>query len=223
MQTSPSPDERSGNSDGERAFEWIRPERFTNWPQSKSHLHSIWNCGAPEELLRLLGQRLAEQLDDLIDLDALVMNLDRFITASRSPTSLLSLFERDETALSALLRVFMTSQTLANRLIADPESFDLMRASDGQGTERKFLVDEMVAELQPLDSPNRAAIAIRKFVSRETVRIAYGEFIRQLNADVVGKQLTYVADAVLEASLVFVLRRLAKRDRIPVRIDGHQV
>ncbi len=42
------------------------------------------------------------------------------------PASLLALFDRDAEALPALLQVFATSQSLANRLISDPESFDLI-------------------------------------------------------------------------------------------------
>lgn len=171
----------------------------------------------------MLRVRLQRHFEDLVDLDATISNLDRFIASSRSPTSLLSLFERDEAALSALLQVFATSQTLANRLIADPESFDLMRASDGQPAERKFLVDEMVAELQTIESPNRAALAIRKFTSREIVRIAYGEFVRDLSPDHVGQQLAFVADAVLEAALQFVIRRQTDKQGLPRRIDGAPV
>ena len=171
----------------------------------------------------MLQTRLQRHFKDLVDLDATISNLDRFIAASRSPTSLLALFERDEAALAALLQVFATSQTLANRLIADPESFDLMRASDGQPAERKFLVDELVAELETLESPGRAALAIRKFTSREIIRIAYGEFVRDLSPDHVGQQLAFVADAVLEAALRFVTRRLADSQGLPQRIDGSPV
>lgn len=230
MQTPPSPNPSSG-PDGEDApgkamaseFRWADPTRFDDWGKTESHLRSIWNCGAPADLLQILRERLTLQLEECLDRDAAVINLDRFIAASRSPTSLLALFERDAAAFSALMQVFSTSQTLANRLIADPESFDLMRASDGQNAERRFLVDELVTELQSIDQPNRAAVAIRKFVSRETARVAYGEFIRGLGPDAVGQQLAYIADAVLEAGLVFVLRRLASQGLVPVRIDGHQV
>ncbi|MEM6469191.1 MAG: glutamate-ammonia-ligase adenylyltransferase [Planctomycetota bacterium] len=222
MQTPPSPQQPSGPS-GASGFDVINRDQFSNWTLVESHLRSISKCGATEDLLRVLAHRLNEELDELIDPDEAIAYLDRFIAASRSPTSLLALFERDQSALPSLLQVFATSQTLAGRLIGDPESFDLMRASDGQGTQRRFLVDEMVSELQSLESPSRAAVAIRKFVSREIIRIAYGEFVRQSSEDLAGRQLSYVADAVLEAALVFVLQRLANRGLVPVRIDGHQV
>ena len=204
-------------------YSWIDHDRFDDWQAAQHHLAGIWSCGAPADLLAMLQGRLTEYLHELVDPDAAVANLDRFIAASRSPTSLLSLFERDQEALSALMQVFTTSQALANRLIADPESFDLMRASDGQPAERSFLVDELVAEIEPFESASRAALAIRKFSSREIIRIAYGEFVRDLNPAHVGQQLAYVTDAILEAALAFSLRRLANTMGLPNDTDGKPV
>lgn len=222
-QSSSTNDQPNHGTKMHQSFDWVDTDRFTDWLAARNHLESIWRCGAPAELLELLRVRLQRHLEDLVDLDATISNLDRFIAASRSPTSLLSLFERDEAALPALLQIFATSQTLANRLIADPESFDLMRASDGQPAERKFLVDELVSELERLESPNRAALAIRKFTSREMVRIAYGEFVRDLSPNHVGQQLAFVSDAVLEAALKFVVGRQIQKQGLPRRVDDQSV
>lgn len=201
-------------------FDWIDAARFKQVEQAKSNLALIWECGATEDLLGMLRDRLLRHFDQLVDLDAAVANLSRFVRASRSPTALLALFERDAEALPSLLQVFATSQTLANRLIADPSSFDLLRASDGQPAERRYLVDELVAQLAALDRSSRAAVTIRKFVSQEMVRIAYGEFVRELSPDKVGRQLAFVADAVIEASLRFVTDRLDERREPPRLADG---
>ncbi len=215
MEANPTPSP-STNDD----FDWIDAFRFQDLEQARIELQSIWRCGAPPDLLAMLRERLIVQFKQLVDLDAAVANLGRFIAASRSPTSLLALFERDAGALPALLQVFAASQTIANLLIADPSSFDLLRASDGQPAERRFLVDELVGELATIDRSNRAIIAIRKFVSQEMVRIAYAEFVRGLSPEKVGRQLAYVADAVIEASLGFVTRRLAEQREIPRLVDG---
>ncbi len=201
-------------------FDWIDSARFNDAQQAKVDLQSIWDCGATADLLAMLRQRLLVEFQRIVDLDSAVSNLSRFVAANRSPTSLLALFERDPEALPSLLQVFATSQTLANRLIADPSSFDLLRASDGQPAERSFLVDELVAELSTIDRSNRAALAIRKFVSQEMVRIAYGEFVRGLAPEKVGRQLAYVADATIEAGLRFVADRLAEHHDPPQLHDG---
>ncbi|NND98173.1 MAG: glutamate-ammonia-ligase adenylyltransferase, partial [Pirellulaceae bacterium] len=164
-------------------FSWLDANRFRRIEQARDDLAAIWRCGVAPDLLEMLRDRLVVQFDQLDDLDAAVSNLSRFVLASRSPTALLALFERDQDALPALLQIFATGQPLANRLIADPESFDLMRASDGQPAQRRYLVDELVAEIRGIDSASRAALAIRKFTSRELTRIAYGEFVRGLTPD----------------------------------------
>ncbi len=199
---------------------WLANFPFADVSQAREGLMAIWQSGAPSDLLQFLGERLTVELSRVDDLDAAVENLRRFIAASRSPTALLALFERDRESLSALLQVLATSPRFADQLVSDPESFDLLRASDGQPAPRHFLVDELSAELEAIDHPERAAVAIRKFISRETLRIAYGEFVRGQSPDQTGRQLAYVADAVLEAGLQFVLRRLAELRGWPDRVDG---
>lgn len=198
-------------------FDW---SRFRDQRQAREHLHAIWTSGPTPDLLNLLRESLLEQFDQLDDLDAVVASLSRFIVTSRSPTALLALFERDATALPGLLQIFATSQTFANRLISDPETFDLLRASDGQPVDRRFLVDELAAELSGIDQPARAALAIRKFYTRELMRVAYGEFVRGLSPEKVGRQLAYVVEAIVEAGLQHVLHRLAERRGMPQRPDG---
>ncbi len=198
-------------------FDW---SRFRDPTQAREHLLAIWNSGVTPDLLDLLRERLLEQFDQLDDLDTVVASLSRFIAASRDPTSLLSLFARDTESLPALLQVFATSQTLAKRLISDPESFDLLRASDGQPADRRFLVNELAGELSQMDQIGRAAVTIQRFYSREVMRVAYGEFVRGLSPEKVGRQLALVIEAILDAGLQFVLDRLAERRGMPQRPDG---
>ncbi len=206
----------------DETFDWIDPARFRDFDRAQSELQSIWRCGAAPDVLEIFRKRLLVEFEQLVDLDAAVTNLSRFVAAGQEPASLLTLFESDPGALSALLQVFATSQSLANRLIADPSSFDLLRASGGQAAQRSYLVDELVASLATVDRDSRAAIEIRKFVSKEMVRIAYGEFVRGMSPEKVGRQLAYVADAVVEASLRFVTARLTERYQYPRMADGSQ-
>lgn len=201
-------------------FEWLDPSRFRDCDKARQHLSSIWNCGVPADSLRLLRTRLLQQFEQLDDLDSAVSDLSRFVASNRDPVSLLSLLERDAEALPALLQVFATSPTLADRLISDPESFDLLRASDGQLAQRQDLIDELMAELSTVQQQGRVAVTIRKFYSRKLMQIAYNEFVRGLSPEKVGRQLASVADAVIEACLQFVTGRLADRRGMPQRPDG---
>ena len=202
------------------ALDWLDPTRFSNPEQVKSDLRAIWNSGASPELLHSLRLGLAAHLDQLDDRDEIIRHLSRFIESSSDAVSLLALFQRDSEALPALLQVFATSKTLANRLISDPETFDLIRASDGKPASREMLIDQLLTELRDLEQPNRAALVIRRFSSREILRIAYGEFVRGATPERVGRQIAGVTDAVIEAGLNFTLQRLADRRGMPQRPDG---
>jgi glutamate-ammonia-ligase adenylyltransferase len=201
-------------------FQWLEESRFRDPERARQQIELIWKCGANPHLLDLLRKRLLSQFAQLDDLDAAVRNLSGFIAASSDPASLLAVFERDPESLPALLQVFATSQSLANRLISDPRSFDLLRAGEHRPRDRQSLVDELDAELGGLQQAGRAALAIRKFYSRELMRVAYAEFVRGLSPEKVGRQLAAVADAVIEAGLRFVLRRLSQRRGMPQRPDG---
>ena len=203
-------------------FEWLDPKQFRRVEQVREDLAKIWVCGATPDLLDVLREQLTEQFSKIDDRDSAVSNLSRFVSASRSPASLLALFERDAEALPHLLQLFSASQSLASRLIADPESFDLLRASDGQPTERRFLIDELVAEIDSVDRADRAAVRIHNFVNRETMRIAYGEFVRGLTPDKVGRQLAHVADAAIEASLRFAIKQLNNERGTPKLASGQE-
>lgn len=201
-------------------FDWLDPSRLGDPDKAREHLRQIWDCGASPELLDQLRGRLLEQFPQLDDIDAAIGNLSRFVAASSDPSTLLVWFSEDVDALPALLQLFATSQTLADRLVADPGSFEWLRASEGSPVGRAELIEELRAELAPIEQTSDAAAAIRKFYSRETMRVAYGEFVRGLSPDKVGHQLAYVADAIIEAGLQFVIGRLAERRGMPQRPDG---
>ncbi len=201
-------------------FQWLDRISFLDPNQARQAMKSVWECGVEPEHLGVLRDRLEKQLQAVADPDAAMSNLSRFIKASHDPVSLLALFDRDTGALPALLQVFTTSQSLANRLISDPDSFDLIRASDGQAASRDELIKELSDELADVDQTSRAALLIRKFYSREIMRIAYGEFVRGLSPEKVGRNLSFLADAVIETALQFVIERLAERRGMPQRADG---
>lgn len=147
-------------------------------------------------------------------------HLSRFVEAGANPTGLRALFDRDPAALSVLVQLFATSDHLADRLVADPETFDLVSAREDQPIQRSELIAEICHQLSAVDQPKRAAMLIRRFYSRHVMRIAYGEFIRNVSPEAVGRQLSDVADAILEGGLQFSLKRLADRRGMPERPDG---
>ena len=106
-------------------------------------------------------------------------NLDHFVAAGRNPLAMGTLFQRDPTALPTLVQIFSTSQHFSDLLAGDPEGFDLLRLTEGAPVARRMLVEDLVAEVDALDHDQMVLHALRRFKRRETLRIAYGDIIRE--------------------------------------------
>ena len=180
----------------------------------------LQQCGAPSELVSVLMERLALHLVRVDDADLAVDRLRQYTAVSRSPVALLSLFERDDDALGSLLQVLVTSPRIAELLLSDPDSFDLLRASDGQPHGREVLLDELSGELETVNSVGRAVVTLRRFVRRETLRVAYGQFVRMMPPFRARQQLSHITDAFLETSLQFAIRHVTSEHPAPQRVDG---
>lgn len=184
------------------------------------NLASLAGSGLTPDLFAVLCDQLTAHLPAVSDPDRVLNNLDRFLSASRSPLALGTLFERDPHALPTLLQIFCASQNLSEQLIRDPESFDLVRMTDGQPTPREPLIQDVVAEVTALPDERSHMAALRRIKQRETLRIAYGDVIKRQPIEVVARQISYLADAIVEAAVVCTRRKLAERTASPVRPGG---
>jgi glutamate-ammonia-ligase adenylyltransferase len=177
-------------------------------------------AGITLDLVANICDQLAEHLPRTSDPDMALNNLDRFIAAARNPLSLATLFERDREALPILLQIFSSSQHLSDLLVTDTEAYDLLRITEGQPVARNVLVDELSAEVAALNDERAVMTALRRFKRRETLRIAYGDIIRGQRLDVVTRQISHLADAVLEAAVRFSRGALEHKRGIARRADG---
>lgn len=191
---------------------------------SRAALAEIGLTPVPHDLFRRLRSRLDTLLPKSVDPAFVLRSLQRFIAASRSPTALLALFERDDRALSTLLRVLGAGERLTGWLVADPESFDLVRASDGAEAARDTLVDEIIAELETLSAHGNddeaAARVLRSVFGRERLRIAYADFVGQTTPSRVAGQLSILAEAIVESVVQFVRAKLVRQFGEPRTANG---
>jgi len=157
---------------------WLAGWQLDDVERGHGNLVRMALSGMTLDLLATICDQLAEQLPRLSDPDMALNNLDRFITATRNPLSLASLFERDREALPILLQIFSTSQYLSDLLITDSESYDLLRMTEGQAVSRDTLVNELASEVAALSEEGAILAALRRFKRRETLRISYGDIVR---------------------------------------------
>ncbi len=200
---------------------WLRSWSISDPLRAHGNLVRIATFGVTLDLLAAMCDQLAEHLPRSSDPDMALNNLERFVAAARNPLSLASLFERDREALPILLQIFATSQHLSDLLIIDSESYDLLRITGGEPVARESLVDELCAEVSTLaDDEVTVAAALRRFKRRETLRVAYGDIIRNQPLNTVTRQISYVADAIVEAAVLAARARIDSRRGSPSPAEG---
>jgi len=206
--------------DAKQAAAWLRGLGLVDVARAHATLTAIAEAGVTLDLVSVVCRQLEEQLGRYPDPDMALDNLARFVAAARNPLSVAALFERDPESLRTLLAIFANSQHLSNLLVLDPESFDALRLTEGRPVARQTLVDELVAEVAALEQDHAVLAALRRFKYRETLRIAYGDIVRAQGLETVTRQISYVADALLEAALQAALRKTEAARGTPRAADG---
>ncbi len=193
---------------------WLAPLGIANVRAAHRNLLRLATDGLPLDLLATICDQFAEAAPGLADPDMALNSLERFLLAARSPLAMAAFFERDPQALSNLLVLLNSSQHLSDQLCSDPESYDLLRMTDGRPVAREVLVDELLSTVRSLSNEEDVLGTLRQFKRRETLRIAYGDLVQGLPVSQVTRQISYVADAVVEAALDFAMRTVqSKRQR----------
>ena len=190
----------------------LRSWNLVDARRAHANLVQMATSGLTLDLLAVICDQLARFLPGTADPDMALNNLGRFVSEARNPLSMGTLFERDAEALPTLLQIFATSQHLSDLLISDPECFDLLRLTEGQPVARGALVDELAAEVEAVEHDQAVMRTLRRFKRRETLRIAYGDIVRKQSLKTVTTQISFLADAVLEAALRAAWRKM-RRDR----------
>ena len=165
--------------DPQASADWLREWGLSDLNRAHQNLVHLAELGVTLDLLAVICDQLAKHLPALSNPDMALNNLERVMSSSRTPLSLASLMERDDEALPTLLQILCGSQYLADLLIRDPSSFDVVRMTEGQPVVREVLVEEICSEVEALSSEASVAQVLREFKHRETLRIAYVDIVRR--------------------------------------------
>ena len=202
------------------AARWLRGWGVLDVKRAHGNLVAMATSGMTLDLLLVVCKQLDKHLAGCADPDMALNNLDRYVAAARNPIALGTLFERDPSTMPTLLQIFSNSQHFSDTLVTDPESFDLLREHRGQAVTRQAMVDDIVAEVDALDHDPAVLRALRRFKRRQTLRIAYGDIIRDQPLKTVTRQISFLADAILEAALRAAWRKIEQKRGTPMGPDG---
>ena len=114
------------------AAQWLRTLGIVDPARAHTNLLAIATSGMTLDLVAEICDQLAERLPVCADPDMALNNLERFVAAARNRLGVGTLFQRDPASLRTLVQIFSTSQYLSDLLIADRESLDLLRLTEGQ-------------------------------------------------------------------------------------------
>ena len=207
--------------DSDAAAEWLRGLGVVDLKRAHADLVRMAEAGVTLDLLADICRQLDEHLRRCADPDMALSNLDRFVAAARNPITLGTFFQRDPGALPTLLQIFDSSQHFSDLLVTDPESFDLLRTTEGRPVPREQIVETLAAEIEALEHDDAVLRALRRFKRRETLRIAYGDIVREQPLQTVTEQISFLADAILEAALRAAERKLRALRGTPIGPDGN--
>ena len=171
--------------------------------------------GLTLDLLALLCGQLARLLPTVSDPDRVLVSLERFLGAVRSPLSTGTLFQRDPAALETLLKIFSASPHLSDLVIADPEAWEQVGVGRGRPARRVAHAAALDAEVALVTEPEGVMRALRRFKRRETLRIAYGDIVGGQRLETVVAQLSHVADAIVQAAVRAASTRMERLRGVP--------
>jgi glutamate-ammonia-ligase adenylyltransferase len=183
-------------------------------------LAGIARAGVPFDLLGSLAERLTDLLPTVADPDRVLVAVERFVAAVRSPLATVALFERDPRALEILLGIFSASPHLAELVIADPEAWEEIRVGRGRPEKKETLAAALAAEVGGGDAAERVARGIRRFKRRQTLRIAYGDIVEKHRLETVVQQISHVADCVIDLAVQTAVAHVTRQRGAPREPDG---
>ena len=197
-----------------------RPPGCGRWASSTSsgahaNLVNMATAGLTLDLLADMCDQLAEHLPQSSDPDMALNNLERFVAAARNPLShRLAVRARPRSAAGAAAN--LRHQPAPERP-ADQRQRKLRPAADDRraaGARARRWWPSLPPKWRPWPATKPAVMAaLRRFKRRETLRICYGDIIRGQQLDTVTRQISYLADAIVEAAVLAARNKIAARRR----------
>nr|WP_303652551.1 bifunctional [glutamate--ammonia ligase]-adenylyl-L-tyrosine phosphorylase/[glutamate--ammonia-ligase] adenylyltransferase [Paludisphaera mucosa] len=200
---------------------WLQGLGVRDLDRGLRDLEDLARHAGPEP--RPLLARIAGQFDVVLprssDPGMALTNFERYVAALPDPPSGLAQLAARPRTTETLLQVFSTSQHLSELLIRRPELIDWLQSGADRrdrGTLIADLWNTLTAE-GPVEDPR---IVLRRFRLRETLRIGYNDIVRGFPLEVTTADLSYLADACVEAATRLARASVERRFGSPTCADG---
>ena len=199
---------------------WARAIGLTDGENTSHVFEKLVDLELDFDLLLSLIKGLERLLPLYSEADRLLVTLDRFLQAVRSPHATVALFEQEPESLEALLSILATSPFLGEIVIAEPDVWERIQRGSGRPEKRESLRGILRSEVG--DSLDSAFVmqVLRRFKRREILRIAYGDIVKQQRLETVVDQISAIADCIIDEALRVALLQQQQRRGSPITGDG---
>jgi len=164
------------------------------------HSHFPDNC---RHLLRQIAPGLLANLSEVADPDAVLVNLDRFISRVGARASYYSMLAGNPEAVRLLVVLFGQSPYLSSSVIRYPDLLDVIVGGTDLSVEkdRETMEEEVRGVLLSSPSLEDELNVLRRYRNGEILRIGLGTLLEVKDQVTVNSELSTMADVLVNASL----------------------
>jgi len=164
-------------------------------------------------ILQKLGPSFLERASRSPEPDRALSHLERFISSIGARTTFYSLLLENPGVMDELIKVMGTSVFLSRDLIEHPESLDILLSTELSIPCKKK--EDMLAAFMKEASSDKdyetKLDTVRRLKSQELFRIGMNDIAGSLTLRQVSNQITFIAEAALEAAIVLAKDELRSR------------
>ncbi len=204
-----------------RAFEDVTPAAlaplgFSDSARAARILRALAGDGVPDTLYERLLPHLVRALAACADPDRAVNNLERWAARVGGRATQFAYLADHPPALAALVTVFAASQYFANVLIAQPEWAEAV-SGETAARPRAFadLLGEAARQTAVFPGPGGKRAALRQFKALQMLRIGARDLTGADNTAVITREISDLADAVVQTAYEFCAREEAEKQKLP--------
>ncbi len=175
------------------------------------------NC---RHMLRQIAPVLLSNLSEVADPDAVLVNLERFITRVGARASYYSMLANSPEAVRLLAVLFGSSPYLSSFLIRHPDLLDVIVGGTDLSAEKEkeIMAEEVRGLLLSSPSLEDELNVLRRYRNGEILRIGLGDLLELKDLPVIHSELSHLAEVLLDASLTIGRREAAAADKTG---EGH--
>ena len=184
------------------------------------NLRGLAGSGGQRDTFAKLAVLACDMLSREPNPDMALNNWERFIRTLVDPEEHYETLLEQPTRLEILLAIFSRSQFLAHTLVRNPELWDWVTRPEHLDHERSHDEFQSVLRRESLECTSRDGWfnAMRLFRHRHVLRVGTRDMYFQVDTRAVIRELSTLADSVIQVTLERVWQDLRNEDRIPATI-----